>query len=224
MGGLVREDETALLWDKLTFLAPFALLTTRHAAPVGTVRSEHREELTSVLDELELLAATVCVPAQASALLDRFDNAPEGMRSSMQRDAAMRPPGGDRGHRPRPAPPGRPLGHPGTGADRAGDLGGEGPRRLLNRAPARPSTRGGPGRSGRGPRWVGGARSAPGISCPHGRSWKGTGKGRAQRTGRPASFRALLTSPMRRSPKWKTEAARTASAPASTAGAKSVTR
>lgn len=88
MGGLVREDETALLWDKLTFLAPFALLTTRHAAPVGTVRSEHREELTSVLDELELLAATVGVPAQASALLDRFDNAPEGMRSSMQRDAA----------------------------------------------------------------------------------------------------------------------------------------
>lgn len=88
MGGLVREDETALLWGKLTFLAPFALLTTRHAAPVGTVRSEHREELISVLDELARLAATVDVPTEASALLDRFDNAPEGMRSSMQRDAA----------------------------------------------------------------------------------------------------------------------------------------
>ncbi|MFD4987596.1 ketopantoate reductase family protein [Streptomyces sp. NPDC058374] len=88
MRGLVHEDETALLWDKLAFLAPFALLTTRHAAPVGTVRTEHREELTAVVAEVARVAATVGAPTEASALLAKFDNAPEGMRSSMQRDAA----------------------------------------------------------------------------------------------------------------------------------------
>ncbi len=31
----VREDESAMLWDKLAFLAPFALLTTRHQADVA---------------------------------------------------------------------------------------------------------------------------------------------------------------------------------------------
>jgi 2-dehydropantoate 2-reductase len=29
----VRDDETALLWDKLAFLAPLALLTTHAEAP-----------------------------------------------------------------------------------------------------------------------------------------------------------------------------------------------
>ena len=34
----VRDDETALLWDKLAFLAPLALLTTHAGAPAGVVR------------------------------------------------------------------------------------------------------------------------------------------------------------------------------------------
>jgi len=37
---LVREDETAMLWDKLVFLAPVALLTTDADAPVGVVRAD----------------------------------------------------------------------------------------------------------------------------------------------------------------------------------------
>src|SRR5262245_15785583 len=43
---------------------------------------------------------------------------------------------------------------------------------------------------------------------------------RRQRTGCPAARRESLTAQMRSAPKWKTLAARTASAPASTAGTK----
>src|SRR4029079_6322884 len=47
----VLPDETAALWAKMSFLAPFALLTTRHALPLGDVRTRHREELTAVVEE-----------------------------------------------------------------------------------------------------------------------------------------------------------------------------
>src|SRR5512135_2531612 len=35
----VREDETAMLWDKLAMLAPLALLTTHERGNIGMVRS-----------------------------------------------------------------------------------------------------------------------------------------------------------------------------------------
>ena len=44
--------ERAMLWDKLAFLAPFALLTTAHGAPVGDVREHHAEEMVSVIEEV----------------------------------------------------------------------------------------------------------------------------------------------------------------------------
>ncbi|MFE3500176.1 ketopantoate reductase family protein [Kitasatospora sp. NPDC059160] len=82
----LREDETAMLWSKLSFLAPFALLTTRHADGVGVVRTEHRDELLAVLDEITAVADAVGAPADAQALLAAFDRIPAGMKSSMQRD------------------------------------------------------------------------------------------------------------------------------------------
>lgn len=82
----LREDETAMLWSKLSFLAPFALLTTRHADGIGVVRTEHRDELLAVLAEITAVADAVGAPADAGTLLDSFDRIPAGMKSSMQRD------------------------------------------------------------------------------------------------------------------------------------------
>ncbi|MFF4921465.1 ketopantoate reductase family protein [Kitasatospora sp. NPDC001261] len=82
----LREEETAMLWSKLSFLAPFALLTTRHASGIGTVRTEHRAELLAVLDEITAVTRAVGAPADAQTLLTSFDRIPGTMRSSMQRD------------------------------------------------------------------------------------------------------------------------------------------
>ncbi|MFJ9737188.1 ketopantoate reductase family protein [Streptomyces sp. NPDC101166] len=83
----VREDEGVMLWDKLAFLAPFALLTTRHQADIGAVRDRHRPELLTVLDEIAAVARTAGAPVTAEGLLSFFDRVPGEMRSSMQRDA-----------------------------------------------------------------------------------------------------------------------------------------
>ncbi|MFJ9776349.1 ketopantoate reductase family protein [Kitasatospora sp. NPDC101157] len=82
----LREDETAMLWSKLSFLAPFALLTTRHADGIGLVRTEHRGELLAVLDEIAAVTEAVGAPADARTLLAAFDRIPGTMKSSMQRD------------------------------------------------------------------------------------------------------------------------------------------
>ncbi|MFJ8478099.1 ketopantoate reductase family protein [Kitasatospora sp. NPDC094011] len=82
----LREDETAMLWSKLSFLAPFALLTTRYADEIGVVRTEHRPELLAVLDEITAVADAVGAPADAGTLLAAFDRIPAAMKSSMQRD------------------------------------------------------------------------------------------------------------------------------------------
>ncbi|MGW2813665.1 ketopantoate reductase family protein [Streptomyces sp. NPDC001415] len=87
LGVTLRTDETATLWDKLAFLAPFALLTTRHRTDVGTVRSEWRPELLAVLDEITAVARAAGTPMTADTVLSFFDRAPHAMKSSMQRDA-----------------------------------------------------------------------------------------------------------------------------------------
>ena len=83
----VRDDETALLWDKLAFLAPLALLTTHANAPAGVVRERHRADLTAVVDEVTAVARAAGAPVPAEAILGMFDRVPAGMKSSMQRDA-----------------------------------------------------------------------------------------------------------------------------------------
>lgn len=82
----VRDDETALLWDKLAFLAPFALLTTNAGAPVGVVRERRRDELEAVVGEVAAVANAVGARVDPAQILTMFDRAPAGMKSSMQRD------------------------------------------------------------------------------------------------------------------------------------------
>lgn len=84
----VRDDETAVLWDKLSFLAPMALLTTYTGASAGTVRGQHRATLQAVVQEVAAVATAEGRPRDPAAVLAMVDSLPAGMQSSMQRDAA----------------------------------------------------------------------------------------------------------------------------------------
>ncbi|OLZ69433.1 2-dehydropantoate 2-reductase [Streptomyces sp. IMTB 2501] len=83
----IREDETASLWAKMAFLAPFALLTTRYGLPLGEVRTRHRTELESLVAETAAVSRACGAPADPAQALARYDTFPPGAKSSMQRDA-----------------------------------------------------------------------------------------------------------------------------------------
>ncbi|MET7944927.1 2-dehydropantoate 2-reductase [Streptomyces sp. NPDC005302] len=86
-GVRVEDEEAATLWAKMSFLAPFALLTTRYGLPLGDVRTLHREELTALVEETAAVSRASGAPADAAAALARYDAFPPGAKSSMQRDA-----------------------------------------------------------------------------------------------------------------------------------------
>lgn len=83
----VLADESATLWAKMSFLAPFALLTTLHRVPLGDVRTHHREELTALVEETAAVSAACGGPADPAQALARYDAFPPQIKSSMQRDA-----------------------------------------------------------------------------------------------------------------------------------------
>ncbi|MFE7858402.1 ketopantoate reductase family protein [Streptomyces sp. NPDC057403] len=83
----VLDDETAALWAKMSFLAPFALLTTLHAVPLGDVRTRHREELTALVEETAAVSRACGGPTDPAQAMARYDAFPPQTRSSMQRDA-----------------------------------------------------------------------------------------------------------------------------------------
>ncbi|MFI6032924.1 ketopantoate reductase family protein [Streptomyces sp. NPDC051315] len=83
----VLADETAALWAKMGFLAPFALLTTRYAVPLGEVRTRHRDELTALVEETAAVSRACGAPADPASALARYDAFPAATKSSMQRDA-----------------------------------------------------------------------------------------------------------------------------------------
>ncbi|MER6427154.1 2-dehydropantoate 2-reductase [Streptomyces sp900105245] len=80
-------DETATLWAKMAFLAPFALLTTRYGLPFGEVRTRHRDELEALVAETAAVSRACGAPADPARALTRYDAFPPGAKSSMQRDA-----------------------------------------------------------------------------------------------------------------------------------------
>ncbi|ANP54772.1 2-dehydropantoate 2-reductase [Streptomyces griseochromogenes] len=83
----VLGDETAALWAKMAFLAPFALLTTRYGLPLGEARTRHREELESLVAETAAVSRACGAPADPAQALSRYDAFPPSAKSSMQRDA-----------------------------------------------------------------------------------------------------------------------------------------
>jgi 2-dehydropantoate 2-reductase len=84
----LRGDEAGLLWDKLVFLAPLALLTTHAGAPAGVVRTERRSDLLAVVREAANVARAQGAAVDPEATIAALDGVPETMRASMQRDAA----------------------------------------------------------------------------------------------------------------------------------------
>jgi 2-dehydropantoate 2-reductase len=82
-----RSDEAGLLWDKLCFLAPVALLTTQAMTPLGPVREQRGDDLAAVVREVAAVARADGADGDAEATLAFMRSVPAGMRSSMQRDA-----------------------------------------------------------------------------------------------------------------------------------------
>ena len=90
----VVEGEAQVMWSKLSRLNAIALTTTAFAAPLGEVRTSHRNDLLAVVRETAAVAAaegaSIDVPSIEHELLEEAH--PE-LLSSMARDvAAGRPP------------------------------------------------------------------------------------------------------------------------------------
>jgi 2-dehydropantoate 2-reductase len=82
----VRDDELTLLWEKLAFLAPLALATTALDAPLGAVREDERYRRCQ--DEALAVARAEGARVDEEALRSLQQAAPDGMRSSLQKDVA----------------------------------------------------------------------------------------------------------------------------------------
>ena len=84
----VRDDEATTLWSKLAVLAPIALVTTWAEAPFGEARAGHWEEAVAVAHEIVAAATADGVELDEQAIVGVLERIPDGMRSSMQKDAA----------------------------------------------------------------------------------------------------------------------------------------
>jgi 2-dehydropantoate 2-reductase len=95
LGCDVRDDEVTMLWSKLCFLAPFALVTTALGGPVGVVRSDPDwwTRLEGCVKEACAVGVAEGAKVAPEPILATLKEAPYGFRSSMQKDvAAGRPP------------------------------------------------------------------------------------------------------------------------------------
>ena len=84
----VRDDEATTLWSKLAVLAPIALVTTWTAAPFGEARAGRWDEVAAVTREIVRAARADGVDLDEAATVAILERVPDGMRSSMQKDAA----------------------------------------------------------------------------------------------------------------------------------------
>jgi 2-dehydropantoate 2-reductase len=82
------DDEPTLMWGKLVFLAPFALLTTARDKNVGQILSdpEWRNKGEACVREACAVAMAEGARVDAEKVLSGVAGMPGGMRSSMQKD------------------------------------------------------------------------------------------------------------------------------------------
>jgi 2-dehydropantoate 2-reductase len=95
LGCEVQDDETTMLWSKLCFLAPFALATTASEGSLGVVRADAGRwaSLEQCVNEACAVGVAEGAKVAPEPILATLKEAPEGFRSSMQKDvAAGRPP------------------------------------------------------------------------------------------------------------------------------------
>jgi len=83
-------NEQTLLWSKLCFLGPFALVTSASGMNVGEIFADARwkQRLSSAIAEACAVANASGAEVDALQLQAVFDGVPPGMRSSMQKDVA----------------------------------------------------------------------------------------------------------------------------------------
>lgn len=80
-------SESLVLWEKLAFLAPLALLTTLSGENLGAARTEHVEELEAMAREVCMVAGATGAVVDPEVVIRMLHAAPASMESSMQRDA-----------------------------------------------------------------------------------------------------------------------------------------
>ncbi|WP_300008701.1 2-dehydropantoate 2-reductase N-terminal domain-containing protein [Pseudonocardia sp.] len=80
-------DEPTLLWRKLAFLGPFALLTTRAMEPIGPAREARPDLLDALVGEATAAAAAGGAAVDRDGVRNRLAAMPATMRSSMLKDA-----------------------------------------------------------------------------------------------------------------------------------------
>jgi 2-dehydropantoate 2-reductase len=86
------QNEQTLLWNKLCFLAPFALATSASGMNVGEVLADPAwsQKLKSSLNEACAVANASGAEIKAEQILEVFGGVPPAMRSSMQKDVVAR--------------------------------------------------------------------------------------------------------------------------------------
>jgi 2-dehydropantoate 2-reductase len=79
-------DDATVLWRKLSFLAPMALLATARNAPLGPAREARPDWLRSLVDEATSAAAASGVPVPADRVLTALQALPGTMKPSLLKD------------------------------------------------------------------------------------------------------------------------------------------
>jgi 2-dehydropantoate 2-reductase len=84
------QNERTLLWSKVCFLAPLALVTSASGMNVGEILADvaWKQKLSSALTEACAVANSSGAQVDALQIQAVFDSMPPGMRSSMQKDLA----------------------------------------------------------------------------------------------------------------------------------------
>src|SRR5437899_13844 len=86
------QNEQTLLWSKLCFLGPFALVTSASGMNKGEIYadSEWKRKLMSAMAEACAVAKASGAEVAPAQIQATYDGLPSGMRSSMQKDLAAR--------------------------------------------------------------------------------------------------------------------------------------
>jgi 2-dehydropantoate 2-reductase len=89
----VVAGEAQVMWSKLSRLNAIALTTTAYRAPIGDVRTGHRDDLLRVIEETAAVAAAEGARIDVPAIEQELEAAHPELLSSMARDVmAGRPP------------------------------------------------------------------------------------------------------------------------------------
>jgi 2-dehydropantoate 2-reductase len=86
------QNEQTLLWSKLCFLGPFALVTSASGMNKGEIYAdaEWKRKLISAITEACAVARASHAEVDPTQIQAIFDGLPSGIRSSMQKDLASR--------------------------------------------------------------------------------------------------------------------------------------